>query len=197
VLLLNEDFETQNANTTAPYSPITVPGWLNLQQNPSDTPIIYQARIFSNNKYARMSAFSTNDSVIKTWLVTKGINMDSTNTEVLTFETKQSFILTRAPGGTPVPSVFKVLISTNFNGTGNPWASGVNWNAITSLATLSPGSTTSNFPSSYTASGSIDLSSYTGTIYIAFLYEGADLPGTANDKTSTWEVDNIRVTGIQ
>jgi Domain of unknown function (DUF5017) len=89
-----------------------------------------------------------------------------------------------------------VLISTNYTGTGNPWAAGVTWTDITSQATLSPGSTTSSFPSSFTNSGNINLNAYTGTIYVAFRYEGADPSGTANDKTSAWEVDEIKVTGL-
>lgn len=194
VLLLNEDFETQNAATAAPYSPISINGWLNMPENFTRT---FDARIFSNNKYAYLSAFGTNAPAVTTWLVTKGINMDGTNSETLTFDTKQDFYLTAVPGGTPVPSALKVLVSTNFSGTGNPWAAGVTWTDITGSATLSPGSTTSNYPSSYTGSGTIDMSSYTGTVYIAFRYEGADLTGTANDKTSAWEVDNIRVTGRQ
>ena len=143
-----------------------------------------------------MSAFGTNLPDVKTWLVTKGINLDATTAETLTFETKQDFLLTTAPGGTNVASALKVLVSTNFTGTGNPWAAGVTWTDITTQATLSPGSTTSNFPSSYTASGSIDLSSYTGTVYIAFRYEGADPSGTATDKTSAWEIDNVRILGL-
>jgi hypothetical protein len=129
-------------------------------------------------------------------LVTKGINMDATANETLTFDTKQDFILTVAPGGTNVESDLKILVSSNYTGTGNPWAAGVTWTDITAQATLSPGSTTSNFPSSFTPSGSINLSSYTGTIYIAFKYEGADPSGTATDRTSAWEVDNVRVLGL-
>ncbi len=193
VTLLNEDFETQTANTTFPYNPITITGWTNL---PEVGTKFYDARIFSSNKYAYMSAFGTNLPDVKTWLVTKGINLDATTAETLTFETKQDFLLTTAPGGTNVASALKVLVSTNFTGTGNPWAAGVTWTDITTQATLSPGSTTSNFPSSYTASGSIDLSSYTGTVYIAFRYEGADPSGTATDKTSAWEIDNVRILGL-
>ena len=95
-----------------------------------------------------------------------------------------------------MPSALKVLISSNYTGSGNPWAAGVTWTDITSQATLSPGSTTSNFPSSYTGSGNINLSSYSGTIYIAFRYEGADPTGTATDRTSAWEIDNVKVLGL-
>ncbi len=191
IVLLDENFESQTATTTFPYNPITITGWNNLSEVGTK---VYDARIFSSNKYAYMSAFGTNAPDIKTWLVTKGISLDGTANETLTFETKQDFLLTTAPGGTNVASALKVLISSNYTGTGNPWAA--TWTDITSLATLSPGSTTSNFPSSYTASGAIDLSTYSGTVYIAFKYEGADPSGTANDKTSAWEIDNIRVLGL-
>lgn len=191
IVLLDENFESQTATTTFPYNPITITGWNNLSEVGTK---VYDARIFSSNKYAYMSAFGTNAPDIKTWLVTKGISLDGTANETLTFETKQDFLLTTAPGGTNVASALKVLISSNYTGTGNPWAA--TWTDITSLATLSPGSTTSNFPSSYTASGAIDLSTYSGTVYIAFKYEGADPSGTASDKTSAWEIDNIRVLGL-
>jgi hypothetical protein len=192
IVLLNEDFETQTANTAAPYNPITINGWQNLAESGTR---VFDARIFSNNKYAYLSAFGTNASAVTSWLVTKGLNLDASTNETLSFNTKQNFLLTVAPGGTPVPSLLKILISNNYTGTGNPWAAGVTWTDITTSATLSPGSTTSNFPSSYTASGNIDLSGYSGTIYIAFRYEGSDPAGTNNDRTSAWEIDNIKVLG--
>ena len=142
-----------------------------------------------------MSAFSTNAPSVVTWLVTKGVNLNATTTETLTFETKQDFLLSAIPGGNNVASALKVLVSTNYTGTGNPWATGVTWTDITAQATLSPGSTTSNFPTNYTPSGNINLSSYTGTIYVAFRYEGADNAGTTTDKTSAWEIDNIKIVG--
>ena len=192
IVLLNEDFETQTANTAAPYVPITINGWVNQPESFTRT---FDARIFSNNKYAYLSAFGSNAPAVTTWLVTKGMNMNATTTETLTFDTKQDFYLTVAPGGTPVPSALRVFISNNYSGSGNPWAAGVTWTELTSQATLSPGSTTSNYPSSYTNSGNIDLSSYTGTCYIAFRYEGADLTGTTTDRTSAWEIDNVKVFG--
>ncbi len=193
-VLLDENFETQTANTTAPYSSISITGWNNLAELGTRK---FDARIFSNNKYAYLSAFGSNAPAITTWLVTKGISMDASTNETLSFDTKQDFYLssyTPTPG-TPVPSTLKVLVSTNYTGTGNPWEAGVTWTDLSSSATFSPGSTTSAFPSAFTSSGSIDLSSYTGTIYIAFRYEGADPTGTTNDKTSAWEIDNVKVLG--
>lgn len=190
--LFYEDFEGHPVTTTFPYIPVALPGWTNLAQNASE---LWTARTFSSNKYAYMSGFGTGASAVTTWLVTPGIALSGTN-KTLTFKTMQGFILTSTPGGTNVEAGLKVLISTNYTGTGNPWAAGVTWTDITAQATLSPGSTTSSFPSSFTNSGNINLNAYTGTIYVAFRYEGADPSGTANDKTSAWEVDEIKVTGL-
>lgn len=188
--LLFEDFETQVATTAFPYNPINVANWQNLAEVFTR---VFDARTFSSNKYAYLSAFGSNAPEVKTWLVTKGVNLNATTGETLTFETKQNFLLTVTPGGQNVASALKVLVSTNYTGTGNPWDASVNWTDVTPT-TLSPGSTTSNFPSNYSAS-TINLSTYSGTVYVAFRYEGADPTGTTNDKTSAWEIDNIRISG--
>jgi hypothetical protein len=190
--LLFEDFEGQTTTTAFPYTITTIPGWFNGAQAAS---VLWTSRIFSNNKYAYMSGFGTTQSTVTTWLVTKGVALTGT-TKTLSFKTIQGFYLTTAPGGTPVPADLKVLISTNYTGTGNPWAAGVVWTDLTSQALLSPGSTTSSFPSGFTNSGNINLNAYSGTVYVAFRYEGADLAGTASDKTSAWEVDDIKITGL-
>lgn len=190
--LFYEDFEGHAVTTSFPYVPVSIPGWTNAAQAASE---LWTARTFSSNKYAYMSGFGTNQSAVTTWLVTPGVALTGT-TKTLTFKTMQGFILTTTPGGTPVQADLKVLISTNYTGTGNPWAAGVTWTDLTSQATLSPGSTTSTFPSSFTNSGNINLNAYTGTVYIAFRYEGADPAGTGSDKTSAWEVDEIKITGL-
>jgi hypothetical protein len=196
ITLLNENFETQTANSTVPYVPVTITDW---QNNSEVGAKKFDARIFNSNKYANLSGFGTNNGDIKTWLVTKGINLDATINETLTFETKQDFYMSSTTGGGfPVPSDLQILISNNYTGIGNPWASEVTWTDVTAQATLSPGSTTSNYPTLFTASGAINLSSYSGTIYIAFKYSGFDNTATTavpGDKTSAWEIDNIKVVG--
>jgi len=190
IVLLREDFETQTVPATAPYNPVTINGWANLSEVGGK---VYDARTFGGNKYAYLSAFGTNQNTVTSWMVTKGVNLDASTNEALSFKTMQGFITS---SGVNVQSALKVLISTNYTGTGNPWEAGVNWTDITSQVALSPGSTTSSFPSSFTASGSVNLSSYSGTIYVAFRYEGSDPTGMANDKTSAWEVDDILITGL-
>ncbi len=190
--LFFEDFETQVTPTTFPYTILGIPGWNNAAQAASE---LWTARTFGGNKYAYMSGFGSGQAAITTWLVTKGVALTGTN-KTLSFKTLQGFILTTTPGGTNVEAGLKVLVSTNYTGTGNPWAAGVTWTDVTSQASLSPGSNTSTFPSAFTNSGNISLNAYTGTIYVAFRYEGADPAGTASDKTSAWEVDEIRIIGL-
>ena len=108
---------------------------------------LYSGRQFSSNKFAYVSGFGSGQNTITTWLVTKGVPLTGT-TKTLTFKTIQGFILTTTPGGTPVQAALKVLVSTNYTGTGNPWAAGVIWTDLTAQCALSPGSITSTFPSS-------------------------------------------------
>lgn len=192
IIYIDEKFETQTANASAPYLPVTIAGWQNSSETGTRT---WDARTFSSDKYAYLSGFGAGGPV-KTWLVTKAINR-TTATTTLTFATKQNFYLSSYPGGTPVPSTLKIMTSTNYTGTGNPWAAGVTWTDISSQATFSPGTTTgtSAYPSAYTPSGNISLNG-SGNIYVAFVYEGDDPAGTSSDKTSAWEIDNIRVLGL-
>lgn len=176
-VLFQEDFETQ----TTP-GPLSLANWF---VGPEAGTKTWEGRTFSSNKYAQMSAFSSTEASNIGWLVTKGINLGTFATKTLTFSTIAGFHNGAA---------LKVLVSSNYTGTGNPWAATVTWTDITSLATLSPG-LPSGYPSSFTQSGNVSLNSYSGTVYIAFKYEGGDPSGTASDKTTTWQVDNIKVTG--
>lgn len=180
--ILWENFEGQTA-----LSPVNIADWKNLAEVGGRT---YSARTFNSNLYAELSAFSSNEPIVLSWLVTKGVNVDATSNEKLSFDTKQGFIGT----GGITSAALKILISTNYTGAGDPWAASVTWTDVTAQATLSPGTAVS-FPSSFTNSGEIDLSGYTGTVYVAFRYEGSDAAGSANDKTSTWQIDNIKITG--
>ena len=181
-ILLSENFESQVVPTAAPFNPISITGWTNLDEVGGKK---YESRMFSSNKYAQLSAFGSAQASVTSWLVSKAIDLGTNTTKTLTFGTS---------GGFNNGATLKVLVSSNFIGTGNPWATGVTWMDITSSATLCtiPGI---GYVSGFTPSGNVSLNNFTGIIYIAFKYEGADAVGTANDKTTTWQIDNIVVTG--
>lgn len=177
--LLNENFESV---TTTGTTPVALTGWTNLSELGTQK---YLGKTFSSNKYAQITAFSSSQDNVTSWLVTKGVSLNATTGEVLTFDTKSGF----NNGAT-----LKVLISTNYTGTGNPWDAAVTWTDVTASVALSPGSTT-GYATNFTPSGNIDLSTYTGTVYVAFKYEGADPAGTTTDKTTTWQIDNVKIVG--
>lgn len=129
---------------------------------------------FSGNNFAKITAFKSGTAVVKTWLVTPSINLTGVSSPVLTFNSLDGY----DNGAT-----LKAYISTNYNGSATPWTA--TWTPLS--ATISSGHT-SGYAPSFTASGNISLSAYTGNVYIAFVYEGGD-PG----KTTTFEVDDVKV----
>ncbi len=173
--LLVEDFESTTDKAT-----INIANWSNLSEAGTKK---FATATFSSNKYAQITAFSSKEASVISWLVTKGVNLNGTANDTLTFDTKTGF----DNGAT-----LKVLISTNYTGSGNPWASGVTWTDLTSQAALSSGPA-SGYATNFTPSGNIILSSFSGTAYIAFKYEGSDVSGAT--KTTTWQIDNIKISG--
>jgi len=125
--------------------------------------------------YAKITGYvsSTNNANLD-YLISPAINLDASETNMLSFRTMMNY----------TGPALKVLISTNFSG--NYTATNVNaatWSDITSNFSFSTGSWQS------VNSGEFDLSAYTGTIYVAFLYE------STADASATWEVDDVRITG--
>ncbi|MCF8366888.1 MAG: choice-of-anchor J domain-containing protein [Bacteroidales bacterium] len=121
---------------------------------------------------ARMSGYSGASFANEDWLISPAIDLSLTTGEEMSFYSALGYT---GPG-------LKLLISTSYDGSGNPTDFG--WDDLTSQAAWPAGGTFFEF----TASGSINLSSYTNEIiYIAFAY-------TSNaTESATWEVDDIRV----
>ena len=165
---LNEDFESLAGN--APIENLA--GWINLPEKGTKK---WLADNYTN-KSAVMTAFSSNEAEVVTWMVTPAVDLTSSVSPVLTFESKA-----RYHNG----ALLEVFISTDYAGGSTPWTS--TWTKLDPA--LDPGSTGGS--SNWVSSGNVDLSAYKAVAYIAFKYTGADPAGTANDDTSTWQVDNI------
>ncbi len=124
--------------------------------------------------YAKMSSWDgSNNNTNEDWLISPAVNSDDYTDEVLNFVTAMKEFGT--------DNTFTVYILTDYNGTDNPNTATLN--DITSQANLSPGDY------DFTPSGNIDLSTYTGTIYLAFKYTSGTNAGR------TWEVEDIVLTG--
>lgn len=176
VPLFSENFESiaSPGNGTN----IALPGWSNINMNPGAEK--WEARTFSGNKYAQYSPFglSPAENTVDTRLITKAINLDNSTGEFLRFGSKIGFA-----NGVAVTA----WISTNYTGLNT--AAAINAATWTQLPATFAAQTTS-FPTNFTSSGNIDLSSYSGNVYISFRYVG----GT-NNITSTYQIDNIEVYG--
>ena len=172
-ILLSQDFEK-----LLPDVPVASPGWRNIAQAGNS---LFSVARLSGNSFAKISGFNSGTEKIKTWLVLPVINLDSTDNEVLNFITKDGY----DNGAT-----LQVLISADYNGNNSPWTA--TWEQLD--AKISAGHATGYNPR-WQNSGMIKLNKYSGNIYIAFVYEGADVTGTSEDKTTTFEIDGIKITG--
>ena len=172
-ILFQEDFETSVTN-----APISFAGWKNIGETGARS---YLGKLSSNNRYAEISAFATAQPSVICWLIMPAVNLVNSANEVLSFQTKDGF----DNGG-----ILNVYVSTNYDGSNTPWKS--KWTQLKTV--VSKGSVTS-VAAGWVSSGNISLSGYSGNIYIAFRYDGAD-PSTVNDKrTTSFQIDNIRISG--
>jgi hypothetical protein len=171
-LLFAEDFESAAVNID-----LQLNGWRNL---PETGTVKFQVKQASNNKYTEISAFASGQAAVGSWLVSPPVNLSNSANEVLNFSSRDGF----DNGAT-----LQVYVSSNYDGGNTPWKA--KWTLL--KAVFSKG--TQAGPSAWVASGNISLSGYSGSVYLAFRYEGAD-PGSAADKrTTTFQLDNIRIAG--
>jgi hypothetical protein len=133
------------------------------------------------NGYAEFSSFGSGSAVNVAWLVTPAIDMNAHTNETLMFDTAQHHLDVDSEG-----NKLEVYILTSFNGTDINAATKVD---ITDMVAL-PTSDTEWYE--FVNSGSIDLSSYTGTIYVAFKFTGS---GTDTTLDGAFQIDNLVLSG--
>lgn len=154
-------------------TPIALEGWTNFAQAGT---VKWKEGFYSGTKYAEFTSYQSGQASNIAWLITPAINMDTMANETLAFDVAQAYVSTAA-------NSFEVLVSTDFDGT-NVMAA--NWTPIT--FTAPPLNFDTNFD--FFSSGLVDLSAYTGNIYIAFKCKGS---GTNTSLDGTYELDNVRI----
>lgn len=151
-----------------------VPGWSNISEAGTAK---FQNAVFGSGptKCAKITAFSTGQATVTSWLISPAINLAGYATPKLTFTTSAGFPSAQTPD-------FRVYISTTYNGSNTPSTFFTN-QLPAIVATPAVGF------SPFISSGVLDLTPYSGqTIYIGFRYDGSD-----PTKTATYEVDDIKV----
>ena len=148
-------------------------GWTNVNVNGGSE--VYELRSFSGNKYAQISAYRSGENPLESWLVSPAINLDGSTDEVVSFKTKDAFNNGAA---------LSVFVSTDF--AGDPKTA--TW-FLLDEASLATG-TSSGYAADFTDSGVVSLSCLSGDVYIGFKYRGGD-----GNVTTTFQVDDVKVTG--
>ncbi len=171
--LFYDDFESIPVGNN-----LLINGWKNLAEAGGQ---LFGGQMAATNRYATISAFATNQSSVVSWLILPSINLNATANEQFSFLTKDAF-----DNGASL----QVYISTNFDGGVFPWKA--KWTLLKSV--IAKGSV-SGIASKWISSGNISLNNYSGNVHIAFKYDGSDVPSTINKKTTTFQIDEIKVMG--
>ncbi|MEM5565844.1 DUF5689 domain-containing protein [Psychroserpens sp. AS72] len=167
-----EDFQDVQDNSN-----LDLPGWVNFAEVGGE---LWTEQYFDPIGTAEFSSFSTGDSVNIGWLISPGIDMDAQSGEILNFKTAQHHLDVDSED-----NGIKVFVSTDFDGTD---VLGATWEEKT--ATFP---TSSNSWYDLIGSGPIDLSSYTGTLYVAFRVTGS---GTNTTLDGAFQIDDVSVVGL-
>lgn len=132
------------------------------------------------NRYAQVSSFkSAGENEI--WLITKAIDLSKLTDPLFKFD-----IVT----GNYTATCLEIRISENFSGNENEINSAT-WTNITSNFTLP---TPATGYSEWASAGTFDMKAYKGKkVYIAFKYIGDDTATASPKKTTTYQIDNVKV----
>ena len=123
--------------------------------------------------YAKITNYAGSNTACENWLISPKIQFLGA-APTISFDND---------GNYPGPQL-QLMVSTDYNGIGNPTSA--TWIDITSTVTWD----SDLFGWGFENTGDVDLSAFSGqTVYIAYLYTGSDSDG------STWEVDEIMITG--
>jgi len=168
-VIMEEDFETAVNNTDLDFV-----GWTNFAEA---GPRVWREKIFSGNGYTEFSPFGSGSASLTAWLVTPGIDMTGLDNVYLNFKAAQHHLEMDSP-----LNALEVFVSTDFDGTNVLAAT---WEPL--VANLP---TQANDWYEMVDSGLIDLSAYSGTVYIAFKANGSD---TVTGLAGSYQVDNLKI----
>lgn len=169
---LKENFESLATNSLID----ALTGWKNIYQ--AGTKAWTVGYYSSDTKFATIRAFQTNSPEVITWMMLPPVDLTDSSDPILTFRTK---------GAYDNGATLEALVSTNYDGGAQPW--NFTWTVLPATYPTVPAGGYGNWGNS----GDLSLSAWKTTMYVAFRYTGADPAGTTTDKTTTWQIDDIRI----
>ncbi len=172
---LNENFDSVQAPAKGEKKqyPIELEGWTNVKEEGDR---VWIGKEFSKNKYAQISGYKSKSSNLVAWLVTPGLDLSKATNKNFSFDSQRQHSR---------KETLEVLISTDFKGD----VTKATWNKLEGyvLADFADPSKDATKYGKVKNSGNIDLSAYSGVVYIAFKYVGNN-----SDKSGTFQIDNVK-----
>ncbi|WP_299394485.1 DUF5689 domain-containing protein [uncultured Gelidibacter sp.] len=164
-VIFKEDFESAKHNTNLNFK-----GWTNFAEAGTTK---WREKNLEGNGFTEFGTFGSRAPLNIGWLITPGFNMNAQSNEFLYFRAAQHHL--DSPNNT-----LEVMVSTNYNGTN---ALDATWIAVEAALPSQ-----SNPWYEYVYSGLIDLSSYTGTLHVAFKVTGS---GTDTTLDGSYQIDDV------
>lgn len=150
--------------------PITVDGWKSIAIAGSKQWI---GKDYSGNKYAEMNPYNSGEASNIGWLISPKVTIPSGSNAFLSFATQFSYWAN---------SQLEVFVSNDYNGTDPNSAT---WTEITDAYIIQE----SDGYNKWVKSGNVNISNYSGDIYIGFKYTGGGTIG----QTTAFRVDDVAV----
>lgn len=166
-IIFNEDFQNAVNNTD-----LNLPGWTNFAEAGSR---VWREKVYEGNGFAEFGGFGSPDVSNISWLVSPGIDMDTQNSVSFSFIAAHHHLESSN-------NTFEVFVSTDFNGTDVLAAT---WDQLDVTVP-----TTANSWYEFVDSGLVNISGYSGTLYVAFKVVGS---GTDSDLGGSYQVDDFKV----
>lgn len=164
--VLDEKFDDAVDGTWFNYT-----GWVNYNEVGSE---YWTEQVYNGNGYAEFTAYRTYDDVNIGWLVTPAFDLTSSTSAYIHFKLAQHHISNEQN------NTLEVFVSSDFDGSN---VTAATW---TKLNVAIPGQSASWY--AFQDSGLIDVSDYSGKVYLAFKYTGS---GTNTDLDGGYLVDDL------
>jgi hypothetical protein len=152
-------------------------GWTHYKE---DGTYSWQAKQYNGNFYAQMSNGSSATATNKAWMISPKIDLSQTTNNAFSFDVCVGYWKANC---------LEVKITTDAALNADPTTN--SWTDVTAQFSI-PTTPVSGYGTLGTA-GSIPLNAYTGSIFIAFRYDGDGT--TTPQKSTTYQIDNILVEG--
>ena len=165
--IFEEDFQSATNNTNLDFA-----GWTNFSEAGS---YMWREKTFSGNGYTEFSSYNSGSDENIGWLVTPSFDMDAQTNEFLNFKAAQHHL-------DSADNTLEVFVSSDYDGSD---VLGATWISVAA-----------NLPSQandwydFVDSGLIDLSSYTGSLYVAFKFVGS---GTDTSLDGGYQIDDFSI----